>query len=632
MKTKLTYEELEKRCKELEQERHSEQNRLMDFMGALPYGVYIVDRQFDIQYINPVLKEEFGPVKGRKCYQYLHDRTKTCPWCKNEEIFSGKSVRWDWHSPKTNRYYDLFDMPFIHPDGSISKIAIFHDITEMKQTQKMLKKSIHDLGERSKELNCLLDLSNLVEKENVSIEDIYQGTIEILSQSLQYPDTTCVRIKMNGKEYRTENFKETAWKLVTDILAYGKPEGVLEICYLKEKPKGDDGPFLVEEKILIEAVAERLGKITERKRGEEAILKSEQQFRNLIQNSPTAITIIQKEKVVYKNPAQDRLSDALFDPSLSITLKNIHPDDVEMVKRSFQKLSSGGKKHIDMEFRFYHKTKTADRLDMKWVYGIASVIDYQGKESIMLYLIDVTVVKELDHILRLQDKMTSLGRVAAGIAHEIRNPLSGINIYLKTLDKIASQYDNHEKVTQILSQLQSASNKIESIIKRVMDFSRPSEPKFTLIDINQPIKEAVNLSAVTLRKSGIRFSMDISTDLPKCKADPYMIEHVILNLIDNASEAMQHMGKDKQITISSFLENGAINIRVCDSGPGVPEGIIKNIFDPFYTTKSSGSGIGLSICHRIITDHGWLLQLLTAEPRGAEFIIKIPLDEQKGEK
>jgi len=555
-----------------------------------------------------------------------------CPWCKNKEVFSGKSVRWDWHSPLTDRHYNLFDLPFKNLDGSISKLEIFHDTTELKRTQKLLKKNIHDLGERAKELNCLFDLSSLVEKKNVSLEDIYQGTVELVSQSLQYPEITCARVNMGEKEFSTENFKETIWKQTVDIMVHAKPDGVLEICYLEERPECDDGPFLVEEKVLIDAVAERLGKITERKLAEKAILKSEQRFRNLIQNSPTAITIIQKGKAVYKNPAQDRLTDALFDPSLSITLKNIHPDDVEKVRRKYQKLISGVKKHIDMEFRFYPAGKMADRFDAKWVYGMASVIDYQEKEAIILNLMDVTIVKELNHILRIQDKMTSLGRVAAGIAHEIRNPLSGINIYLKTLDKLATHYDNHEKVTQILSQLQSASNKIESIIKRVMDFSRPSEPKFTLVDINQPINEAISLSSVTLRKSGINFSMDISAELPKCKADPFMIEHVILNLIDNASEAMQHMDTGKQITISSFLENGAICIRVCDSGPGVPKDIIKNIFDPFYTTKSSGSGIGLSICHRIITDHGGSLHISNAVPRGAEFIIRIPIDMQVGEK
>jgi PAS domain S-box-containing protein len=632
MKKKLTYEELAKSIKELERERQFEHDRLMNILRDLPYGVYIVDRQCNIQYINPAIEGEFGSVKGRKCYAYLYDRTEICPWCKIEEVFAGKSVHWNFHSLKTDRHYDLFEMPFGNLDGSISKFLIFHDITELKRTQEAQKKTIHELGERVKELNCLFDLSALVEKKGASLEDFYRGTVELLCRSWQYPEITCARIGVGGKEFRSENFKQTIWKQTSDIIVQGKPGGAIEICYIEETPECDEGPFLKEERALLDAVAERLGKITERKQAEKAILKSEQRFRDLINSSPTGITIIQGDKVVYRNSAQKRLAGAFEDPSLSVTFENIHPDDAQMVERNYQKLTLGMKKHIDMEFRFYPAGKSADRHKMKWVYCMASVIDYQGKDAILINLMDVTIAKELDHILRIQDKMTSLGRVAAGIAHEIRNPLSGINIYLKTLDKISSNYDNHEKITQILSQLQSASNKIESVIKRVMDFSRPGEPKFVLTDINQPIMEAVNLSSVTLRKSGIRFSLDISPDLPKCKADPRMIEQVILNLINNASEAMQTMHKGKKINISSFLENDAICIKVCDSGRGIPKDIRNNVIEPFYTTKSSGSGIGLSICHRIITDHGGLLHISDAELGGAEFIISIPIDSKTGKK
>ena len=117
---------------------------------------------------------------------------------------------------------------------------------------------------------------------------------------------------------------------------------------------------------------------------------------------------------------------------------------------------------------------------------------------------DISRVKELEHLVRIQDKMSSLGRVAAGIAHEIRNPLSGINIYLNTLKKIYDKQQNLDKVQRIIEQLQSASIKIESVVKRVMDFSKPSEPKFVLMDINHHIEEALSLSSVTLRKRGIR--------------------------------------------------------------------------------------------------------------------------------
>jgi signal transduction histidine kinase len=125
--------------------------------------------------------------------------------------------------------------------------------------------------------------------------------------------------------------------------------------------------------------------------------------------------------------------------------------------------------------------------------------------------------------------------------------------------------------------------------------------------------------------------MKLSPDLPECLADPHMIEQVILNLISNASEAMKQMDGNKKIEIATALQQEVVCISVSDSGPGVPEKMMKNIFDPFYTTKSNSSGIGLSICHRIVTDHGGALDVSTADIGGAVFIIKIPAEPELGD-
>ena len=240
----------------------------------------------------------------------------------------------------------------------------------------------------------------------------------------------------------------------------------------------------------------------------------------------------------------------------------------------------------------------------------------------------LTQAKELERLLMIQDKMSSLGRVAAGIAHEIRNPLSGINIYLDTLEKIYDNAENLEKVKGILAHLHSASTKIESVIRRVMDFSKPSEPKLVLTDINQPIEDAIGLCSVTLRKSGITIEKKLSEDLQPLHADPNLIEEVILNLITNAAEAMKNMDGEKKIEVASFMENNRIILKVSDSGPGVPSALKDKIFDQFYTTKSESTGIGLSLSHRIITDHGGSLTVCTSKWGGAEFLIEIPIEKE----
>jgi signal transduction histidine kinase len=247
-------------------------------------------------------------------------------------------------------------------------------------------------------------------------------------------------------------------------------------------------------------------------------------------------------------------------------------------------------------------------------------------------MMDVTKAMELEHLLRIQDKMTSLGRVAAGIAHEIRNPLSGINIYLNALQRIYEKGGSSEKVRDILEQLLSASNKIESIIKRVMDFSRPTAPKLVLTDLNTPIEEAIELSSVTLRKRGVKIEKTLAGDLPLCLADPHMIEQVVLNLVTNAAEAMKNIEGTKRIRVASSLDNDRIIVKVSDSGSGVPSDQRDDIFDPFYTTKSGSTGIGLSIAHRIVADHGGSLDVFESKWGGAEFTISIPLTERAQDK
>ncbi|MFP3975517.1 MAG: PAS domain-containing sensor histidine kinase [Chloroflexota bacterium] len=113
-----------------------ERDKLKNILDAMEDGVYIVNQQYDIEYVNPALEAQFGPVQGRKCYKYLHDRDTPCPWCKNQEVFAGKTVRWEWYSFKNGKTYDLVDTPLKNRDGSVSKLEIFRDITDRKRLEE----------------------------------------------------------------------------------------------------------------------------------------------------------------------------------------------------------------------------------------------------------------------------------------------------------------------------------------------------------------------------------------------------------------------------------------------------------------------------------------------------------------
>jgi PAS domain S-box-containing protein len=611
---------------------------LFAIFNAIEGSIYVADMHtYEILAVNKYCETHYGPgLVGKICYEELQENlTAPCSFCTNPRLIGtdgtpNPPVVWEFENAKSGFWYHCIDKAIHWPDGRLVRMEMAFDITAQKRTGGALQASIQQLGERVKELNCLFSISSLVEKRQLALADILQGIVELIPPAWQYPDIAGARIRMQEQTFQTSNYRNTPWKLIADINVHENKVGHLEVCYLEQRPESEEEPFLKEERILLDAIAERAGKIIERTQAERSLQESEKRFRDLVENSLVGIFIIQDDQVVYKNPELDSLLGPVPKEFNLVAYTNIHPTDTEKVKQGFHNLSSGKSRKLDMEFRFYPEGKMDSRSDMKWVHCRASLIDYRKKEAILVCMMDVTRAKELEHLLIVQDKMASLGRVAAGMAHEIRNPLSGINIYLNTLVKLYNKGEGLDKVIGILNQLQSASGKIESVIRRVMDFSMPSAPRLDLTDINQPIEEAIKLTAVTLRKSGIKIDTALAQDLPTSLMDPHMIEEVIVNLITNAADAMKNLTTGKRVRITSSVQNKQILVTVYDSGPGVPLKLRDKIFDPFYTTKPDSTGIGLSLCGRIIADHGGSISVHTSQWGGGEFVMRLPVNS--GEK
>ena len=147
------------------------------------------------------------------------------------------------------------------------------EIKKRRRVKKELKQVSFSLGERIKELNCLYSISKLRERTDFSLEDILQAIVDFIPPAWQYPEITSARIIFNGYEFATSNYKSSSWKLTCDIMVYSERVGTLEVCYLEEKLELDEGPFLREERNLIDAVAERIAKFIEREWAEEEIRK-----------------------------------------------------------------------------------------------------------------------------------------------------------------------------------------------------------------------------------------------------------------------------------------------------------------------------------------------------------------------
>ncbi len=373
--------------------------------------------------------------------------------------------------------------------------------------------------------------------------------------------------------------------------------------------------------------------VTERRKAELELQESKERFRVLVEHSPVGIFIVQGGRIVYRNPEQRRLF-GLAEENLELSdLGDIHPEDAAKFDAICAEISGEGGKTPEIDLRFYPRGRSHEGIDLRWVQMNTCQIEYGGGKAILVSMVDITRTKEMEHLAKVREKLASLGQVAAGMAHEIRNPLSGINIYLSSLEKIhddaGMEEEERGQAGKILGQIRSASGRIESVIKKVMEFSRPAAPRLGLKDINPAIEEAIELTATTVRKCGITLDRSNLNDLPMCHADPNLIAQVLMNLITNASQAMANTEGRKIIGISSEMEPGRIVIRVSDSGPGVPPSLRDKIFDPFYTTRKEGYGIGLSFSKQVIVDHGGTLKVDTSPWGGAEFRIELPTRDER---
>jgi signal transduction histidine kinase len=360
--------------------------------------------------------------------------------------------------------------------------------------------------------------------------------------------------------------------------------------------------------------------------------KSRQQFQDLVEKSMVGIAIVQNEKLAYQNPELTRIVPDLGEKIQTRDFEFIHPEHLPQLLSVYQSFIDGQASNVEADMRIASKGGGRGT-DFKWFNCRANTFTYQGQEAILINLVDITHTKELEKLLLNRNKMASLGRIASGMAHEIRNPLTGITSYLYTLEQLCDSKTLLPKdialMKEIVAQLKLASHKVDSVIKRVLDFSRPAAPRMTLVDINQCLNNVINLTAVTMRKAGIQISASLPGNLPKCHGDMALMEQVFLNLTQNAARALKNVSGVKKIAISSYTVDNQIHVAVSDSGPGVPDELKDKIFDPFFTTNPDGSGIGLSIAQRIVTDHNGSLTVTSGKLGGAHFTVSLPIEKRK---
>ena len=202
-----------------------------------------------------------------------------------------------------------------------------NDVSKRNQIEKELQKKTYDLNERVKELNCLYGISKVYEKQNLSLDQILQEIIYLIPPAWQFPEITCAQLVLDSQIYRTNNYEETVWKQAGDILVNGDCLGILEVCYLEEKPERDEGPFLQEERSLINAIAGRFGRSIERLQAEEGqreALAAALQATHALRESEGRFRIaLGESKIVVYEQDRDLRYTWIHNPQLGFTPEGI---------------------------------------------------------------------------------------------------------------------------------------------------------------------------------------------------------------------------------------------------------------------------------------------------------------------
>lgn len=237
---------------------------------------------------------------------------------------------------------------------------------------------------------------------------------------------------------------------------------------------------------------------------------------------------------------------------------------------------------------------------------------------------DITQFKKAEAQLILAERLSSLGELTAGVAHELRNPLSGIKINTQIL---ARRKDLTETERRILDSTLEGIDKIQKIVEDMLHFARPKPLHFKEEDIHEVIEKSLTIFQAKFKKGNIHLDFERAQDLSRLRIDTHQIQQVLINLMLNALQAMEKGGT---LTLRTYAEDGGVGLEVRDTGVGIPETHLKKIFDPFFTTKSEGTGLGLSISLKILEKHGATLEVASREGKGSAFTLHFPTGEARG--
>jgi two-component system NtrC family sensor kinase len=232
--------------------------------------------------------------------------------------------------------------------------------------------------------------------------------------------------------------------------------------------------------------------------------------------------------------------------------------------------------------------------------------------------------QRLEQQLQLAGRLAAVGELAAGVAHELNNPLTAVQAFAQLL---VSRDDLDESVKKDLETIYREAQRATKITGNLLSFARRHKPEKKLVSINMIMEESLELHAYRMKLNNIEVNKNLDAKLPMTMADPHQIQQVFVNIITNAEQAIVETSNTGNLWVKTRALDGMVRITFRDDGSGIAEEDLENVFDPFFTTKDvgRGTGLGLSICYGIIDGHGGRIYAESKPGEGATFVVEIPL-------
>ena len=388
--------------------------------------------------------------------------------------------------------------------------------------------------------------------------------------------------------------------------------------------------------------------ITQRKIIEEKAYLREEEFQLIFENGPTGVAILDVDgNYINVNRVLCNMLGYSKPELLKLSYKDItHPDDIEKSSENLHKLLKGDFAEFSINKRYIHKGRNIINiiLNVAIVHeNVALAHDAAGKPELLIsHIVDITEklkVEEKSKALQEQlahiDRISMMGEMSASIAHEINQPLTAINSYAQAASRrIHADNVDYEKLKDLLEKISKTSQRASDVVSRLRAMVKRQTRKNNSLSINSLIDDAVKLLEIDMRAYEFRIKLVLDKELPNVMVDSIQIQQVLLNLIRNAIDAAEkEIGQYKEIIICSSIlaEEDRIQISVKDYGCGIDQDTAEQLFNPFFTTKQTGLGIGLSICKSIVQTHGGSLWFLPNADKGTTFHFTLPtvLDEDE---